>query len=187
MASAASFARDRGYCRLCAFNGQAATLQASGVRLFAGVPAASTTVAQDHGDGVHCDRAGWPNCLVTLQENNAVAKLDIASATFTDIVPLGLKDFSKLRADFSDRDGVSGTTATNLKTGGPVFGLYKPDAVASYTVAGKTYYVTANEGDDRDDFVSPAETIRVGQALRSRQYQVSQRGCAEGQWTALVA
>lgn len=31
---------------------------------------------------------------VTLQENDAVAKLDIASASFVDIFPLGVKDFS---------------------------------------------------------------------------------------------
>jgi hypothetical protein len=27
-----------------------------------------------------------------------------------------------------------------------------PDAIASYMVGGKTYYITANEGDDRDDW-----------------------------------
>lgn len=31
----------------------------------------------------------------------------------------------------------------------PVFGLYQPDAIDSFTVDGKTYYITANEGDAR--------------------------------------
>ncbi len=74
--------------------------------------------------------------LVTLQENNAVARLDLTTGQFTAITALGLKDFSKLLADFSDRDGASGATATNVKTGAPVFGLYMPDAIASYTSGG---------------------------------------------------
>lgn len=100
--------------------------------------------------------------MVTLQEANAVALLDIASATFTDVVALGEKDFSKLLADFSDRDGPGGATAIKPTRGNPVFGLYMPDAIASYSVDGKTYYVMANEGDDRDDYLSTPETIRLG-------------------------
>ncbi len=33
--------------------------------------------------------------------------------------------------------------------------MYMPDAIASYQAGGKTYYVMANEGDDRDDFLDP--------------------------------
>lgn len=33
----------------------------------------------------------------------------------------------------------------------PVFGLYQPDAIAAYEVDGATYYLTANEGDARDE------------------------------------
>ncbi len=36
--------------------------------------------------------------VVTLQEANAVAILDLATATFTDIVPLGLKDWTGAEA-----------------------------------------------------------------------------------------
>ena len=40
-----------------------------------------------------------------------------------------------------------------------------PDATASFKAAdGTTYYVIANEGDDRDDFLAIPETIRVGNA-----------------------
>jgi hypothetical protein len=42
----------------------------------------------------------------------------------------------------------------------PVKGLYMPDAVVSYVAKnGKTYYVTANEGDA---FVDDADVVRVG-------------------------
>jgi hypothetical protein len=97
--------------------------------------------------------------MVTLQEANAVAVLDIASATFTSVAPLGKKNFSALRADFSDADGIK-----NPRTGQPVFGLYMPDAIASFSSGGQTYYVTANEGDDRNDFIAPNETTTVSNA-----------------------
>ncbi len=105
--------------------------------------------------------------MVTLQENNAVAILDIATATFTDIVGLGLKDFSTLLADFSDRDNGSNGPIGLLRTGNPVFGLYQPDAIASFSQGGNTFYVIANEGDDRDDFLTPDETARLATVLDS--------------------
>ncbi len=89
-----------------------------------------------------------------------VAILDIATATFTDIVPLGLKDWTGLQLDVSDQDGRASTWSAISH----LFGLYMPDAIAAYTVGGQTYYVMANEGDDRDDFLAPDETIRVGNA-----------------------
>ena len=66
--------------------------------------------------------------------------------------------------DASDRDGPSNTTKTNLLTGLPVKGLYMPDGISSYASGGQTYYVTANEGDDRDDFLATDETIVVADA-----------------------
>ena len=87
---------------------------------------------------------------VTLQENNSVAVLDIASATFTDILPLGLKDHSLPGngLDASNRD--NGINIQNW----PVFGMYMPDALDTYVVNGETFFVTANEGDSRDFDVS---------------------------------
>jgi 2',3'-cyclic-nucleotide 2'-phosphodiesterase/3'-nucleotidase/5'-nucleotidase len=123
------------------FNGDKAALQAAGVKLFG---PEGTTVAQDvepeyialNGDG----SKAW----VTLQENNAVAQVDVATAQIEVILPLGAKDFSiDARLDASNEDG-----AINLQNW-PVFGLYQPDAIASYTVGNMTYYVTANEGDAR--------------------------------------
>jgi 2',3'-cyclic-nucleotide 2'-phosphodiesterase (5'-nucleotidase family) len=52
----------------------------------------------------------------------------------------------------------------NPTTGSPVFGLYMPDAIASFSASGQTYYVTANEGDDRNDFLNPDETTTVSNA-----------------------
>ncbi len=134
-----------------------ASLKTAGVRFFGnGVP--STDFEPEYlaisPDGT--------KAMVTLQEANAVALLDIATATFTSVVPLGEKNFSTGRHDFSDRDAAGAATGIfNPTTGNPVFGLYMPDAIASYQVGGQTYYITANEGDDRNDFLAPDETTTV--------------------------
>jgi 2',3'-cyclic-nucleotide 2'-phosphodiesterase (5'-nucleotidase family) len=144
------------------FDATAAALATAGVRLFAG--ALPSTDFEPEYVAVSPDST---RAMVTLQEANAVALMDLdpTSATFAQflsIVPLGTKDFSALLADFSDRDGPSNSTLIRLTTGNPVRGLYMPDAIASFQVGGNTFYAIANEGDDRDDFLKTAETIRVG-------------------------
>jgi alkaline phosphatase len=140
-----------------AFNSQLTALKEAGVRLFAGEDGfESTTVAQDLEPEYISISPDGATAYVTLQENNAIGVLDIASATFTSIVPLGLKSFFSLPLDGSDKDGI------DLQTGQPVYGQYMPDAIASFTGAdGETYSVIANEGDDRDDFLASSETARV--------------------------
>jgi hypothetical protein len=121
--------------------------------------------------------------MVTLQEANAVGLLDIETATFTAIVPLGTKDFSALLADFSDRDGPGNTTLMNLTTGTLVQGLYMPDAIASFTAGGDVFYVMANEGDDCDDFLNPDDPRRQ-RRLRPRRRGLPVRGSPQGQRSA---
>jgi hypothetical protein len=146
-----------------AFNSKAAELRAEGVRLFAGQTGfENITVAQDLEPEYIAISPDGTTAFVTLQENNALAILDITSGQFTDIVPLGRKSFLGLPFDGSDRDGTGNTTSVALSTERPVFGQYMPDAIAAYTGAdGKAYYLIANEGDDRDDFITPDETARV--------------------------
>ncbi len=136
-----------------AFDGQIDALKAAGVRIFG--PGA--TVAQDLEPEYIAVTPDGRTAVVTLQENNALAFVDIASATVTAIVPLGLKNHALPGhgLDASDRDG-----AVNVANW-PVFGMYQPDAIASYTVGGRTYFVTANEGDARD-YTGFSEEIRVG-------------------------
>ncbi|WP_422126631.1 choice-of-anchor I family protein [Thioalkalivibrio sulfidiphilus] len=83
---------------------------------------------------------------VALQENNAIAVLDIEAGEFTDLRGLGFKDhlLAGNELDVSDRDG-----RINI-TNWPVLGIYQPDSIASYDYRGNTYIVTANEGDARD-------------------------------------
>ncbi len=126
-----------------AFNNQKAALIASGVRIFG---ANNPTVAKDLEPEYITVSTDSKTAWVSLQEANAFAKVDIASATVTNIIPLGYKDHGVAGKglDASDKDG-----AINIKTWPGVRGLYMPDAIASYSVGGQTYIVSANEGDSR--------------------------------------
>lgn len=133
------------------FNGRREALVKAGVRLFG--PGA--TVAQDLEPefiAVSGDEA-----FVTLQENNALAIVDIDHARVKSIVPLGTKDHSKAGngLDASDRDGKIDVASW------PVKGMYQPDGIAAYRFGGRTFLVTANEGDARD-YAGLAEEVRVG-------------------------
>lgn len=87
--------------------------------------------------------------FVTLQENNAVAKINIGKGTIEAMLPLGSTDHSKFgyALDASNKDD-----AIRIANW-PVNGLPMPDAIATYRVKGKngkTYFLTANEGDGRE-------------------------------------
>lgn len=125
-----------------AFNAQQADLMAQGLRVFG--PGA--TLAQDMEPEYIAVSIDNQTAWVALQENNAVAELDIGAGEITAIVPLGFKDHSIIgnELDASNADG-----RINIRNW-PVKGMYMPDAIASYGYNGKTYYLTANEGDSRD-------------------------------------
>jgi hypothetical protein len=144
------------------FNAQIDTLRAAGVRIYG--PGAS--VAQDLEPEYIVVSSDNKTAYVTLQENNAVAIVDLATRRVTDIKPLGFKDHSLtgMGMDVSDEDGGTNTnTGTpRIKIGPvPVKGMYLPDAIASYVVAGQTYLITANEGDARADWPGFNEESRV--------------------------
>jgi 2',3'-cyclic-nucleotide 2'-phosphodiesterase (5'-nucleotidase family) len=114
-----------------------------GVRIFG--PNAS--VAQDLEPEFIAMSDDGSKAFVSLQENNAMAVIDVASRSVDAIYALGFKDFSQMAnsLDPSNRDGaIAFGTFDNL------FGMYQPDALASFTSGGVTYVVTANEGDARD-------------------------------------
>jgi len=93
--------------------------------------------------------------FVSLQENNALAKISLSSTPrITGLFPLGFKDHglagNSLDANKDDEIAV-------LANYNGLFGTYHPDTIASYQVNGRTFVVTANEGDGREYF-SAAET-----------------------------
>lgn len=125
-----------------AFNSMVDELAADGFRVFG--PGAS--LAQDVEPEFVAISEDDTKAYVSLQENNGVAIIDIASATVDAIVPLGLKDYS-LRGneiDPSDEDDEVEFRAVDA------FGMYQPDGLASYNVGGTNYIVSANEGDARE-------------------------------------
>lgn len=80
----------------------------------------------------------------TLQENNAVAITDLATATVEDIVPLETTDFRDVAFDVSDRDD-------EIAPGNwPVTAFRAPDTIKAVEIGGEPHLVTANEGDLRD-------------------------------------
>lgn len=139
------------------FNAQAAALRSQGVRIFG----TNATVAQDLEPEYIAVSPDGATAMVTIQEANAFARLNIATATITAILPLGLKNHNLAGRglDPSDRD-TSVNAGINIANW-PVFGMYMPDTIASYTSGGKAYFVTANEGDARD-YTGLTEEVRVG-------------------------
>lgn len=123
------------------FNTQEATLEEKGFRVFGPNADLSTDVEPEY-ITVSSDSK---TAFIALQENNGIAKLDIATKTITEILPLGTKDYSNFSFDLSDRDDQIG----NLQTW-PVLSFYQPDAIDYFEINGIGYIITANEGDARD-------------------------------------
>ena len=144
------------------FLGQEAALRTSGVRIYG--PGANA--AQDIEPEYIALSDDGKSAYVTLQENNAIAIIDIASAKVTSIKPLGVKNHHLAGAglDLSDEDGGtnpnSGTPAVKIGPQ-PVKGMYLPDGIASFSIKGVPYLVTANEGDARADWPGFNEEKRV--------------------------
>jgi alkaline phosphatase len=103
---------------------------------------------------------------VTLQENNAIGVVDIASATVEKVLPAHIADHSVVPLDPSNKDGEA-----KLRTI-PVHGLSMPDSIGAFQTNGQTYFATANEGDARDwggytDEVKLKELVEEGQVCDS--------------------
>jgi len=142
------------------FDAQIASLRTAGVRIYG--PGAS--VSQDLEPEYIAVSADSKTAYVTLQENNAIATVDIATRTVTAIKPLKDHSLAGMGMDVSDEDGGTNTNSGSplIKIGPvPVKGMYLPDAVASYTAGGQTWLITANEGDARADWPGFNEETRV--------------------------
>ncbi len=103
-----------------------------------------STIAQDLEPEYVAVSPDSSTAWVSLQENNALALVDIATATVTGVVGAGLVDHSLTGIDASDDDGV-----INIATW-PVHGMRQPDSLIAFEDGGSTWIVSANEGDARD-------------------------------------
>ncbi|GAB4427540.1 MAG: hypothetical protein OHK0039_45870 [Bacteroidia bacterium] len=127
-----------------AFNSQEAALLAAGVRKYG--PNPSSTLAQDLEPEYITVSDDSQTAWVTLQENNALARVDLATGVIDAILPLGYKDHSIAGAGLDGTNQGGDIHIANY----PIRGIYMPDAIANFTVGGTTYLITANEGDGRD-------------------------------------
>ena len=135
-----------GFASLTATNVTQITLGASPLTGPVRVSAKSASQGADLEPEYVVVSADSQTAYVTLQENNAVAEINLGNNTVTRIVGLGFKDHSipGNELDASNDDG-----AVNIRNW-PVFGVYMPDSAEIYTFNGKTYLLTANEGDGRE-------------------------------------
>ena len=90
--------------------------------------------------------------IVVVNDND----FGLSGAGITDDEVLGFIGFDgNAGFDPSDKDG-----GINIKAQ-PTYGFFMPDAIASYTVNGVKYFLTANEGDTRD-YAGYSEEIKGG-------------------------
>lgn len=83
---------------------------------------------------------------VSLQEANSIAVLDIPSAQFKGVYPLGFQDYGTTKIDLQKNDAIELENYPN------VYGIKMPDGISTAVIGGKTYLLTANEGDSRSDW-----------------------------------
>jgi hypothetical protein len=134
------------------FNGREDQLRRQGIRIFGPNASASQDFEPEYVTISDDSRTAW----VSLQENNAIAEIDIRNARVRKLLPLGFKDHSLEgnELDTSNEDG-----GVNIRNW-PVFGILQPDAIGAYSTGGDQYVVTANEGDSRD-YDSFSEEVEV--------------------------
>ncbi len=139
-----------------AFDSRVAELRAEGVKIANGFGAANTALPSLDLEPEYVTVSG-DRAYVTLQEASAIAVFDLSANQWVDIIALGASAFSRpgSGADTSDRDG--GPIIRNV----PIQGIYQPDAVATFVQDGKTFLVTANEGDAREYGGAFNEMVRI--------------------------
>lgn len=130
-----------------------ATLMASGVRKLK----ASSTMSQDFEPEYITTSADSQKAWVTLQENNAIAEINLASGTINSVWGLGTKDMSLPGNGFD----ISDNNGEILIANWPIQTYFIPDGVGNYSVNGTNYIVTANEGDEKE-YGSFVERTTIG-------------------------
>jgi len=135
------------------YNTQETALIASGVRKLK----STSTMSQDFEPEYITISADSQKAWVALQENNAIAEINLTNNTYTALWALGTKDMSVVGngADISDNNGQI------LIANWPIKSFYQPDGIANYTAGGTNFIVTANEGDEKE-YTGFVERITIG-------------------------
>ena len=114
--------------------------------------------------------------FVSLQENNAIATVNMPNAEITGVSGLGSKDFSipgneldTSDADLAAANGDDGEVSDTISLQNwPIRGLYQPDAIATHGVARETFVLTANEDDARDFEVATVSDLTLAEDAFAR-------------------
>ncbi|MBL7902001.1 MAG: T9SS type A sorting domain-containing protein [Bacteroidia bacterium] len=138
-----------------AYNGQETTLRAQGIRIYGPGANASKDFEPEYVAVSKDDTKAW----VSLQENNAFVEINLLNNSITSIKALGTKDHSLLNNGMDISNVTRGVNISNF----PIKGFYLPDAIASYTVGGVNYIISANEGDARA-YAGYSEETRIANA-----------------------
>jgi len=121
------------------FNGLEADLRDLGVRIKEG-----TSLAEDLEPEYISVSPDGKYAFVSLQENNAIGKIDLETGEIAGILGLGTVDMSsESELDANDNGKIEIRNFDNLVA------LRMPDAIAAFEAGGTTYVATANEGDSR--------------------------------------
>ena len=99
--------------------------------------------------------------VISLQENNAFATIDLATKTIESIKGLGTKSWASVvdggqgyELDLTNKDGVF--TRSSYPQ---LVGYYMPDSIASFTIDGSDYVISANEGDGREYIYATTQQV----------------------------
>lgn len=123
------------------FEGDKAKLVTAGLRIFG----LNASFAQDIEPEYVAVAADSKKAFVTLQENNAVAEVDLFAGKITKIMPLGLKDLSLAANAFDTSEEDKQYTPKTW----PIKAFYLPDAISYFSANDNNYIALANEGDTR--------------------------------------
>lgn len=124
------------------FSSQLSSLKTKGFRIASPTNNFTTDIEPEYVTVSADSKTAW----VTLQENNGIAKIDLATKKVTNIFPLGFKDYNLAEnaIDINDKDNATAFATWKLK------GMFHPDAICSFEANKVSYVVTANEGDARE-------------------------------------
>ncbi|MCU0360664.1 MAG: choice-of-anchor I family protein [Bacteroidia bacterium] len=139
-----------------AYNGQETVLRAQGIRIFGLGANASKDFEPEYIAVSKDDTKAW----VVLQENNAMVEINLTNNSITSLRALGTKDHSLLNNGMDVSNVTRGVNISNF----PIKGFYLPDAIATYTVGGVNYIISANEGDARA-YAGFSEETRISGAI----------------------
>ncbi|PSR55849.1 hypothetical protein AHMF7605_21275 [Adhaeribacter arboris] len=124
------------------FNAKEAALLATGVRK----TKTTSTLSQDFEPEYITVAPDSKKAWATLQENNAMAEINLETNKIKAVWAFGTKDFSTSGNGFDASDKSEVVHLANY----PVKSFFLPDGVANFKTNNRTYLITANEGDEKE-------------------------------------